>query len=434
MSPPGPGRNRTGWIDRREKSSIANQATQERVKMGKIIEIKCQGAGTLDISKVEPFQGNLKSLSKENYERLKKSILDLGFSFPLHIWRHEGHHYCVDGHQRERVLQQMGKEGYLIPPIPVVYVEAKDKREAKLKILAATSQFGAIEPDGLYQFMSESEITMPELETSFSFPEINFDRFNDEFFTDPATDDDDAVPEVTKTDIKLGDMFALGDHRLLAGDATKAEDVAKLMGKEKADMVFTDPPYGVDYEGKTKKKLKIKNDETTGIFTLAIKNFITKPGATFYVCCPAGNNFKDFLLAFETRCKVSSTLIWVKNSMVLGHGDYHYQHEPILYGWDNTGTHKYYGDRTQTTVWNINRPSRSEEHPTMKPVELCEKAILNSSVQGWVVLDLFGGSGSTLIACEKTKRRCFMSEIDPMYCQVIINRWQEFTGKKAVKL
>lgn len=225
-----------------------------------------------------------------------------------------------------------------------------------------------------------------------------------------------------------GEIYKLGTHRLMCGDSTDFGQVSDLMDGVEADMVFTDPPYGVDYEGKTKDKLTIQNDGDTEIFARAIDNFITKPGAAYYVCCPAGNNFMDFVNAFETKCRMSCTIVWAKNSMVLGHGDYHYQHEPILYGWDKEGTHKFYGSRDQTTIWHIDRPSRSKDHPTMKPLALVGKAIKNSSQPGDVILDLFGGSGSTLIAAEQMKRVCYMMELDPIYCDVIRKRYANTIG------
>jgi site-specific DNA-methyltransferase (adenine-specific) len=248
--------------------------------------------------------------------------------------------------------------------------------------------------------------------------------------------EEDEAPEVSDEPAisKLGEVYQLGRHRLMCGDATNKDDAFLLMdfGKVKADMVFTDPPYGVNYEGKTKDKLKIQNDIETNTFADSLPNYIshTKAGAAFYVCCPPGNNFKDFFLPFEEYCYLSSTIIWAKNSLVMGHGDYHYQHEPILYGWNKDGAHQYYGDRKQTTLWNIDRPTSSKEHPTMKPIALITKAINNSSKQDDIVLDLFGGSGSTLIACEQTNRTCYMMEIDPKYCDVIRKRYAKFIGKE----
>jgi DNA modification methylase len=169
--------------------------------------------------------------------------------------------------------------------------------------------------------------------------------------------------------------------------------VERLMDGQKADMVFTDPPYGVDYEGKTKDALKINNDKNTDTFSQSIPLWPLRGGASAYVCCPAGNNFMDFALPFAENLYQSSTIIWAKNSLVMGHGDYHYQHEPILYGWEKSAPHKFYGDRSQTTLWFIDRPSRSKEHPTMKPIELMVKALKNSSQDEEIVFDPFGGSG-----------------------------------------
>lgn len=248
-------------------------------------------------------------------------------------------------------------------------------------------------------------------------------------FGDQEVEEDEA-PEVS-TDppqSELGKVYVLGRHRLLVGDSLDFGLVSELMNGTQADMVFTDPPYGVDYTGKTKEKLKIQNDINTNTFAESLPNFIanTKAGAAFYVCCPPGNNFKDFFLPFEEYCHLSATIIWAKNSLVMGHGDYHYKHEPILYGWNKEGTHKYYGDRSQTTIWEIDRPTKSKEHPTMKPLALIARAINNSSKEGDYILDLFGGSGSTLIASEQLGRSCFMAELDSHYADVIRKRYAKY--------
>ncbi len=251
-----------------------------------------------------------------------------------------------------------------------------------------------------------------------------------------AKEDDYEIPDEIETKIQRGNIFQLGKHRLMCGDSTSEEDLALLMDGKLAEMVFTDPPYGVNYEGKTEKALKIKNDTTTRIFVdawHAINKFCRK-GAAQYVCCPAGNNHKDFVTAFERESYLSTTIVWVKNSIVIGHGDYNYQHEPILYGWNKKGSHVFYGDRKQSTVWEINRPSASRVHPTMKPIALVAQALLNSSKPGDLILDPFNGAGSTIITCEQFRRTCHAMEIDPKYCQASIDRWEKFTGEKAVKV
>jgi DNA modification methylase len=261
--------------------------------------------------------------------------------------------------------------------------------------------------------------------------------------------DDDAVPDTPEEPIsKLGDIWQLGKHRLLCGDATKEEDVNKLMNGQKADMVFTDPPYGVNYanwEGNAKNKFRFKkrpiendnmNDEEFKTFLI---NFIinsksnVKGGCPFYICY-GEKRALVFLNSFiESGLHRSSNIIWRKQSLVLGRSDYHYQHEPIFYGWFKDNKHIFYGDRSQTSIWEFNRPTNSKLHPTMKPVELIGKAINNSSKQEDIIYEPFCGSGSTLIACEKLDRICYGIELDPKYCDVIVKRWEQWTGEKATK-
>lgn len=265
--------------------------------------------------------------------------------------------------------------------------------------------------------------------------------------------DDDAIPEQVETICKTGDLWQLGSHRLLCGDATKKEDVERLMGGGKADMVFTDPPYGVSVNQGTKADLKarhrrtdgkiVQNDGLTGenlseFLNIVFGNYyiILKEGGCIYVChAEALGMDVIFRTAFaHSGFKPAEIIIWVKDQFAFGRQDYHWRHEPIIYGWKEGAGHYFLDDHTQDTVWEYARPKRSESHPTMKPVSLCGKAIRNSSLLGEIVIDLFGGSGSTLIACEKLGRKCFMMEIDEHYCDVIIKRWEDYTGRKAEKL
>jgi len=266
---------------------------------------------------------------------------------------------------------------------------------------------------------------------------------------DLLTDEDDVPPVPDEPKTKLGDVYRLGVHRLMCGDSTKREDVERLMDGQKADMVFTDPPYNVAVAGGThdprdKKNFgkgpKILNDAMDDVsfkqFLLdafTTMSLIIKDGAAVYIA-HADTEGVNFRTAFtESGFMLKQCLIWVKQQFVFGRSDYHWQHEPILYGWKAGAAHSFYGDRNQGTTWNIDRPMRSEkEHPTQKPVALVEKAISNSSKSGDVLYEPFGGSGSTLIACEKTNRRCYMMELSPAYCDVIVSRWEAATGKKAV--
>ncbi len=301
---------------------------------------------------------------------------------------------------------------------------------------------------------------------------------------DPAI----AAAEISESITKPGDVWQLGRHRLMCGDATILSDVEKLMDGQLAAMIFTDPPYNVNYQGGTGDKLTIKNDNmSAGQFNQFLHDAftsmyaVTEPGGAIYVCHAdsEGSNFRGALQ--ETGWLLKQCLIWAKNQFILGRQDYQWQHEPILYGWKPGVAHKFFGGRKQgtvleesapiivkeddegalltftagiqtvtlrvpsfevlqagddslSTVWRFEKPVRNGEHPTMKPIGLCARAIQNSSRLGDVVADFFGGSGSTLMAAEQTGRTCLLMELDSVYCDVIIRRWEEFTGLKAVKV
>ena len=233
-----------------------------------------------------------------------------------------------------------------------------------------------------------------------------------------ATEDDYEIPDIIETDIVLGDLYEIGEHRLLCGDSTDSDQVAKLMNGEKADMVFTDPPYGVDYEG-------INNDNRSGLKELlngAFSNYITnsKNGASVY-CFHSDKCSDIFNEVFRSYCHFSSMVIWVKESIVLSQTDYQSKHEPCFYGWFDNGTHKWYSDRKQESIW-IAKSKREEGHTTPKPIEIVSKAIKNSSKEKHLIIDLFLGSGSTMVASHQLKRKCYGMELDPKYCEVIIDR------------
>jgi DNA modification methylase len=250
--------------------------------------------------------------------------------------------------------------------------------------------------------------------------------------------EEDEAPEVSDEPAisKLGEVYQLGRHRLMCGDSTEIEQVEKLMGGQKADLLLTDPPYGVGYIGKTDKALTIDNDAKTSqemhdfwVKVFSNMNAVSKSGCSYYCCSSQGGEMMMMSL-FDSGFLVKQQIIWKKNTIVMGHSDYQFQHEPLFYGWKKDGSHQFYGDRTQSSVWEINKPSASREHPTMKPVELFVRPIKNSSKSDDIVLDLFGGSGSTLIACEQTNRICYGMEIDPKYCDVIRKRYAKFIGKE----
>lgn len=250
---------------------------------------------------------------------------------------------------------------------------------------------------------------------------------------------EDEVPEPPADPItQPGDLWILGDHRLLCGDSTKAEDVKRLMGGIKADLFLTDPPYNVDYVGKTKAKLTVENDsmgdsEFRLFLQVCFKNAFAsmKPGAAFYIWHAdlEGYNFRGAV--FDCSQKVRQCLIWLKNTFVFGRQDYQCKHEPCLYGWKEGDSHDWYNDRKQTTILEFDRPTSSQEHPTMKPVALFSYQITNNTPKGAIVYDPFLGSGTTLIASEQLGRKCYGMEISPSYCDVIVKRWETLTGRKA---
>jgi DNA modification methylase len=253
------------------------------------------------------------------------------------------------------------------------------------------------------------------------------------------TRDLDACPDLpapTEVYVRPGELFELGRHRLLAGDATSAADVTRLVGGASVDLLVQDPPYGAGYKGKTRRALTIANDDlgeagTRQLVAEALRAAPLRPGGAFYIFAPGGPLHLAFLLALrDAGLDVHQTLVWLKDRFVLGHADYHGRHEPILYGWRPGAAHHFVGDRTQDTVWEVPRPTRSAEHPTMKPVALVERAIRNSSRPGETVYDAFAGSGTTVIAAEITGRTAFAMEIDPRYAQVALERWAVLTGRR----
>ena len=258
---------------------------------------------------------------------------------------------------------------------------------------------------------------------------------------DAFEDDFDENEQEIPARCKLGDIWQLGDHRLMCGDSTDPETVKALMGGTTADLLLTDPPYNVDYEGGTEDKMKIQNDsfKAEGEFLEFLRNAmrcangVMRAGASYYIfhADSEGRNFRE---AATEIGKVRECLIWVKNSLVLGRQDYQWRHEPCLYGWKDGAGHNWFNDRSQTTVLEFDRPKRNAEHPTMKPIPLFSYLMKNSTKPGEIVLDLFAGSGTTLICAEQLGRRCFTMELDPHYCDVVLARWEVLTGQTAVKV
>lgn len=370
------------------------------------------------------------------YEKLKGSIQEFGYVDPI-IWNQQTGN-VVGGHQRLTVLKDLGYS-----EIACVVLDIDETREKALNI-ALNKINGEWDIPALRELLidlSDSSISL-EL-TGFDQKEI-YDILQqfEESIGEIKEDDfslEDAVNEIREPQSKPGYIWLLGPHRLMCGDATNPDHVAMLMNGHFADMVFTDPPYNVDYTGKTKEALKIQNDKMAhdkfkSFLLASYTNLfsITKEGGAIYVCHAdsEGVNFRTAML--EVGWLLKQTIIWVKNAFVMGRQDYHWRHEPILYGWKPGASHQWYGDRKQDTVWEINKPNANKEHPTIKPLDLIAKAINNSSKGRDIVVDLFGGSGSTLITADQQNRICFTMEIDPVYCDVVKNRWERMTGDIAV--
>ena len=404
--------------------------------MTNTIKIKCNAENTLELAELTEFQGGLKQRTDIDYDKIKLSICKYGFSFPFFVWKNGSKNYLLDGHGRFATLCKMQKDGYTIPPLPVVYVSCKDKKEAKEKLLRLNSQYGKMTKESVLEFCSDIELNFEEI----ALPDTVIDFSEGE--ETPETEGDDEAPEVDEKSepvSKRGEMYELGNSILMCGDSTNAEDVARLMGGVEADLLITDPPYNVNYEGGTKEKLKIENDNMDDarfrqflIDSFQVFKDNMKSGASFYIWHAdlQGYNFRG--ACQDVGFKVRECLIWNKNSLVLGRNDYQWKHEPCLYGWKDGGGHVFYNDRKQTTVMDFKRPTVNREHPTMKPVELFEYQIKNSTKGGDIVLDGFGGSGTTLIACEKNGRKARIMELDERYCDVNRRRytkWAKENGK-----
>lgn len=368
------------------------------------------------------WDSNPRTITEDNFSDLISSVDELGNFEPLVV---DTDGTVIAGNQRLRVLTRLGE------------------MEAEVSVPSRKLTKQEIKKIGLISNRHSGEWNMDKLANEFEdvLTELGFDDLMPEI-VEEVEEDDYEEPEDLEVRVKLGEVWQLGKHRLMCGDSTKIEDVEKLMDGQKADMVFTDPPYNVDYEGKTKDALKIENDkfDTSDSFYQFLYDAFTNlfvstgDGCPIYVC-HADSEGLNFRKAFQDAVYLlKQCVIWNKNTMVMGRQDYQWKHEPILYGWKSGEAHKWYGGRNKYTVWDIEKPSRSGEHPTMKPLELVSIAIQNSSKHNDLVLDTFGGSGSTLIACEQTNRVCYMMELDEHYATVILDRWEKLTGKVATKL
>jgi len=388
---------------------------------------------TLDINSLIPYARNARTHSEAQIAQIAGSIKEFGFTNPVLIDKDNG---IIAGHGRVAAARKLN-----LSQVPCIRLEHLSETQRKAYILADNriALNSGWEADLLSVEMAELKDLGINLE-SLGFDSDEIDALLNKIEPTAGLTDEDEAPEVQEQAVtKPGDIWVMGNHRLMCGDSTNIQAMETLTGGQLVDMWLTDPPYNVAYEGKTKDALKIQNDSMDDDqFRQFLRDAyvaadaVMKPGAVFYIwhADSEGYNFRG--AAKDANWTVRQCLIWKKQTMVMGRQDYHWKHEPCLYGWKDGAGHLWAADRKQTTILEFDRPSRNAEHPTMKPVALFEYQMLNNTKGGDIILDSFGGSGTTLIAAEKNGRVSRLMELDPKYCDVIVKRWQQFTGKKAI--
>ncbi len=362
-------------------------------------------------------------------DAVASAIKNFGFKVPIVV---DSKNEIINGHTRLKAAQKLGLE-----EVPVIVADDLSEEKVKAFRLAdnKVSELATWDMEALSMELSE----ISNLELNFDMSEFGFEELEE--IKEVVEDENFDVTPPEEPTAKLGDIYQLGRHRLMVGDSTDIEQVSALMGEQKADLLLTDPPYNVAYQGKTEDALTIENDsKSSEDFHLFLVNVFEaaksamKKGASFY-CWYASSEVVNFHTSIEEAgFMVKQELIWNKNQMAMGRQDYQWKHEPCLYGWLEGASHSWHSDRKQTTVLNFDKPQRNGDHPTMKPVALFDYQMQNSSKQGDIVLDLFGGSGTTMIAAEQNGRNAYLMEYDPRYADVIIRRWEELTGQKATKI
>ena len=382
----------------------------------------------VDINKLIPYVNNARTHSPEQITKLRSSLREFGFVSPVIIDRE---YNILCGHGRVCAAKEEG-----VNEVPCVFVEHLSEAQKKAYILADNRMsLDAGWDDELLkvEMASLQEMGFDVGMTGFDESELA-DLFADDNNTSAKDDDFDLTAALEKAAfVQRGDIWTVGRHRLMCGDATSAEDVAALMSGTKANLILTDPPYGVSFRsssGLTIQNDSMKNEEFYNFLLSAFQCMVEhlESGGAAYVfhADTEGLNFRRAFV--DAGLHLAGCCIWVKDSLVLGRSDYQWQHEPVLYGFLQNGKHKWYSDRKQTTIWNFAKPKRNADHPTSKPLDLLSYPIGNSTQENAVVIDTFGGSGSTLMACEKMNRICCTMELDEKYASVILRRYVEDTG------
>ena len=385
------------------------------------------------IENLIPRANNLRTHSPEQVARLAASMREWGWTKPILVG---ADNEIIAGHARLMAARKLG-----MTEVPVIVLGHLSEAQRRALVIADNQ---LVLNAGWNEDMLRIELNLLR-EADYDLELVGFEdeelaRLLAQQNAEGGLTDEDAVPELPEVPISVsGDVWLLGDHRMVCGDATGRADLDLLMAGEAGDLIFTDPPYNVDYEGYTEEKLKIKGDKMTpGQFqqfllaAFSSYRHIVRAGASMYVCHSSSwqREFQNTMEAagFEARCQI----IWAKNTFAWGFGRYKFQHEPIFYAHVAGQKDAWYGDKSQSTLWEEKKPAANRIHPTAKPVEPVERALVNSSKAGDIVVDLFGGSGSTLIGCERLGRKARLMEIDPRYADCIVRRWQEYTGKQAV--
>ena len=381
----------------------------------------------VEIDKLIPYINNARTHSKEQINKLRSSLREFGFINPVIIGRDYG---IIAGHGRVMAAREEG-----ISEVPCVFVDHLTEAQKKAYIIADNRM--ALDA-GWDEELLKVEIEALQAEAfDISLTGFGDDELSDLFGKDKDAiedDDYDLTAALEKAAfVEKGDVWVVGRHRLVCGDATSAEDVALLMDGKKANLIVTDPPYGVSFKstsGLTIKNDSMKDEEFYNFLYKSFENMVAhlESGGSAYVF-HADTEGLTFRKAFiDAGFHLAGVCIWSKNSLVLGRSDYQWQHEPVLYGFLKNGKHRWYSDRKQTTIWNFNKPKRNANHPTSKPLDLLSYPIRNSSQENAIIIDTFGGSGSTLMACEQTNRICYTLELDEKYASVILRRYVEDTG------
>lgn len=389
----------------------------------------------VEVSKLNPAPYNPRRMTEKQAADLTASITKFGLQDPIIVNEHPTRvNVVVGGHQRLSVCKLLG-----YAKVPCVYVNLAEPEERELN-LRLNRNTGEWDWDALAEF------DLPVLrDVGFTDEELaaHFDLDGGETPTDA-----DVLPENVPARSSVGDVWLLGDHRLVCGDSTKAETVALALDGAKADCLWTDPPYNVSLGIKSSREARARHRRTDGavienddmpdseylaFLTSALRAALTnvRDGGPAYVAHASLQTAPTMAAFRDAGGRVAQVLVWNKSSFALGRQDYHWKHEPVLYGWKDGAAHRWFGGRDKSSVFDVDKPHASEEHPTMKPVDLVRQMVVNSTMPGETVLDVFGGSGSTLIACEVSGRRAALVELSTAFCDVIVARWEKLTGKTA---